>query len=307
MSMVESRMMGNHHVRFGKGGSYWSPAKGGQLRYASKRYGSLVHLLGTGLLYANSGTTSLDSLYIITSISDISCTDLWYKPYYINISLVIFTIGFLFKVSAAPFHFWSPGKRCGKSLFRVKLSNSGDTLELMIPSYNWKVICGWSNYSCTVISHKNPKKEAGYRGSKSDILGSWRPRACARCFARKKSVKEQRVYDNWRVSPRLRCILPDFDRNRGIKNPSKQIIQTQLFSTATTKSRARGVGWNSALAHFIPESILSPWFVTGFVDAEGCFMLTIRRDLRQASGWRVETNFVITQSCWNLFKAILVE
>ena len=53
-------------------------------------------------------STSLDGLYIITSISDVSSTDLWYKPYYINLSLVIFTIGFLFKVSAAPFHFWSP-------------------------------------------------------------------------------------------------------------------------------------------------------------------------------------------------------
>ena len=29
-------------------------------------------LLGTGLLYANSGTTNLDSLYIITSISNVS-------------------------------------------------------------------------------------------------------------------------------------------------------------------------------------------------------------------------------------------
>ena len=65
-------------------------------------------LLGTALIYANSGSTSLDGLYIITSISDVSSTDLWYKPYYINLSLVIFTIGFLFKISAAPFHFWSP-------------------------------------------------------------------------------------------------------------------------------------------------------------------------------------------------------
>ena len=32
----------------------------------------------------------------------------WYKPYYINFSLLVFSIGFLFKVSAAPFHFWSP-------------------------------------------------------------------------------------------------------------------------------------------------------------------------------------------------------
>lgn len=68
-------------------------------------------LLGTALLYANSGTTSIDGIYIITSISDISeesMIDLIYSPYYINISLLILAVGFLFKVSAAPFHFWSP-------------------------------------------------------------------------------------------------------------------------------------------------------------------------------------------------------
>nr|ATI20580.1 NADH dehydrogenase subunit 2 [Ophiognomonia clavigignenti-juglandacearum] len=32
----------------------------------------------------------------------------WYKDDYINFSMLIFIIGFLFKVSAAPFHFWSP-------------------------------------------------------------------------------------------------------------------------------------------------------------------------------------------------------
>ena len=70
-------------------------------------------LLGTSLLYANSGTTSLENLYVITSISDIvqnniNNTICSYKSYYINISLLIMSIGFLFKISAAPFHFWSP-------------------------------------------------------------------------------------------------------------------------------------------------------------------------------------------------------
>ena len=70
-------------------------------------------LLGTSLLYANSGTTNLDGIYVITSLSDIS-NDItnnilyWYKSYYINFSLLILSVGFLFKVSAAPFHFWSP-------------------------------------------------------------------------------------------------------------------------------------------------------------------------------------------------------
>lgn len=70
-------------------------------------------LLGTSLLYANSGTTNLDSLYVITSISEITKDHTinmlyWYKPYYIHLSLLIISVGFLFKVSAAPFHFWSP-------------------------------------------------------------------------------------------------------------------------------------------------------------------------------------------------------
>jgi NADH-ubiquinone oxidoreductase chain 2 len=82
--------------------------KGGLIYFLLVVLSSCFILLGTGLLYANSGSTSLDSLYIITSISDIDSIDLWYKPYYINLSLVIFVIGFLFKISAAPFHFWSP-------------------------------------------------------------------------------------------------------------------------------------------------------------------------------------------------------
>ena len=70
-------------------------------------------LLSTSLLYANSGTTNLDSLYIITSITNVNKDDLtgllyWYKSYYIHISLLFMSVGFLFKVSAAPFHFWSP-------------------------------------------------------------------------------------------------------------------------------------------------------------------------------------------------------
>jgi len=70
-------------------------------------------LLGTGLLYANSGTTNLDGVYVITSLSDIGNDNTsnilyWYKSYYINFSLLILSVGFLFKVSAAPFHFWSP-------------------------------------------------------------------------------------------------------------------------------------------------------------------------------------------------------
>lgn len=73
-------------------------------------------LLGTSLLYGNSGSSQLDGIYVITSLSDIDNNGIkgdndilyWYKPYYINISLLMLSVGFLFKISAAPFHFWSP-------------------------------------------------------------------------------------------------------------------------------------------------------------------------------------------------------
>ena len=74
-------------------------------------------LLGSALLYANSGTTSLDNLYVITSISELDIVEYMHLDtpvsyyvsfYYINLALVVLSVGFLFKVSAAPFHFWSP-------------------------------------------------------------------------------------------------------------------------------------------------------------------------------------------------------
>ena len=70
-------------------------------------------LLGTSLLYANSGTTSLDGYYVITGLSSVADEFTnegvsLYNPMYMNISLLIMSVGFLFKISAAPFHFWSP-------------------------------------------------------------------------------------------------------------------------------------------------------------------------------------------------------
>jgi NADH:ubiquinone oxidoreductase subunit 2 (subunit N) len=49
---------------------------GGLIYFLLGGLSSCFILLGTGLLYANSGSTSLDSLYVITSISDLNGMDL---------------------------------------------------------------------------------------------------------------------------------------------------------------------------------------------------------------------------------------
>jgi NADH-ubiquinone oxidoreductase chain 2 len=94
---------------------------------------SCIILLGISLLYINSGTTNLENIYIINNISDIFTYNILYmnnniysdliisensikelsplifsQYLYLQISLVIMSVGFLFKISAAPFHFWSP-------------------------------------------------------------------------------------------------------------------------------------------------------------------------------------------------------
>nr|YP_010262628.1 NADH dehydrogenase subunit 2 [Gyalideopsis ozarkensis]UIX51991.1 NADH dehydrogenase subunit 2 [Gyalideopsis ozarkensis] len=69
-------------------------------------------LLASGLLYSNSGTSSLEGYYILANLSDVSYSVhnmiYWYDNNYINYCLILLSLGFLFKISAAPFHFWSP-------------------------------------------------------------------------------------------------------------------------------------------------------------------------------------------------------
>lgn len=88
------------------------PATAGGLTYfLLGGLSSCFILLGSALLYVNTGTTNLDNIYVITSINEINNlpTSMYlFQPHYFHISLIIMAVGFLFKVSAAPFHFWSP-------------------------------------------------------------------------------------------------------------------------------------------------------------------------------------------------------
>jgi NADH-ubiquinone oxidoreductase chain 2 len=66
-------------------------------------------LLGIALIYANSGLTNLDGIYSIISESDKYVDySTWYMHSYVFYSLLLISVGFLFKIAAAPFHWWSP-------------------------------------------------------------------------------------------------------------------------------------------------------------------------------------------------------
>jgi NADH-ubiquinone oxidoreductase chain 2 len=66
-------------------------------------------LLGIGLIYANSSGTNLDGLYSLISDSEITSNfSGWYIHEYLFYSLLLISVGLLFKIAAAPFHWWSP-------------------------------------------------------------------------------------------------------------------------------------------------------------------------------------------------------
>ena len=174
-----------------------------------------------------------------------------------------------------------PVTRFGKTVLRDKLSNSGDTLKLLVPSYCWKTISGWNNYSCEVISQKINVSEMGYRGSKSDfrVQQPYRGHPLSRGIIQtKKSVKEQRVNGSWCSKKfkikHLRCTLMGFERNYPINNPSNQ-LKVKNYST---------------LKQSFP---VNAWFWTGLIDAEGSFGVVVDKNNKRTLGWRVQSKFQI--------------
>ncbi len=108
--------------------------------------------------------------------------------------------------------FFESAKWIGISLLCFKLPNSGDTLKLRKPSYNWKIISGWTNYSGMVTSPKMTENEMRNRGSKSDLIENI------------EFVKEQRVDGSYLFKHnKLRCTLMGCESNYQISNPSNQI------------------------------------------------------------------------------------
>ena len=64
---------------------------------------SCLILLGAGLIYAYTGLTNFESIYSLISVSSLN-----YIIQGFSLGLILIMIGFLFKISAAPLHNWSP-------------------------------------------------------------------------------------------------------------------------------------------------------------------------------------------------------
>jgi hypothetical protein len=156
-----------------------------------------------------------------------------------------------------------PAQRNRKTLLWVKLSNSGNSLKLIVLNYIWKYISGWSNYSGIVTSYKMNENEIGYRGSKSILITN--------------IVKEQRVDGNFCINQnpmQIWCTLMGFERNYQLKILSSPLqINTKHFSTFNSKPK------------------MNPWFLTEFADGDSSFTISITKSIKNNIGWKVYANF----------------
>lgn len=153
----------------------------------------------------------------------------------------------------------------------VKLPNFGEVLKflifIMVPNLVGNNGGGWSNYSDKVTSQKILERGMDNRGSKSVLYNN--------------TVKEQRVDGSWRIySIRLRCTLTGFERNYQVRTLSNQFLNKRFYSSASKPP-------------LVSESNFNPWFITGLVDAEGSFMVRIRKNSKYRTGWNVVAIFSI--------------
>lgn len=174
----------------------------------------------------------------------------------------------------------------------VKLPNSGDLLKLLVLSYSWKAICGWSNNSGIVTSQKMIERKMEYRGSKSVVN-------------KNTTVKEQRVDGNYTSNLVLRYTLMGFERNYQVKVPSHLIFKKQYSTNNITRiessdSIVNHFTTNNQVKYSINHSTngklnsIHPFFITGFTDAEGSFMISVKKSSAYRRGWKVQASYVIT-------------
>lgn len=126
-------------------------------------------LLGIALIYANSGLTNLDGIYSVISDSEKDLNfSTWYMHTYVFYSFLLISVGFLFKIAAAPFHWWSPdvydgvptivttfiailGKISILVLFLELVHHTSTMIYSVIQLYSWTVSLSISCFFSLII------------------------------------------------------------------------------------------------------------------------------------------------------------
>jgi len=112
-------------------------------------------------VYINIGT------WLDSEILNISW-EFYFDQLTVSLGLAVIYCSTLIHIYSISYLAADPAMHYGKLLLWEKLSNSGDTLKLMIPNYPLIWVSGQKNSLGKVKIHKMMETEMGYRGSKSE-------------------------------------------------------------------------------------------------------------------------------------------
>lgn len=187
------------------------------------------------------------------------------------------------------------------SILWGKLSNSGDLLKLLIPNLVELYRGGWTNYSGTEITQKITLRILRLtikfisviylgllrKGWKNNIFSVERSMDNRGSKSNYMFVKEQRVDGSWFIGScpvNLRYTLRGFERISWAGIPSNQILSKRLYSTTNNSKNLL----QPKLSTIDKGSFsLNPWFVTGFIDGDGSFAVSIAKK-KSGIGWKIQ-------------------
>nr|QBM09613.1 hypothetical protein [Dactylella sp.] len=222
-------------------------------------------LLGSGLLYANTGATRFDDLYVLYNLTDAMIAQAQEST--INLP------EYLIKDTWVKSHEINPAKWYRMSHMWEKLSNSWKLLKLLIPNNRQTPISEWTNNLCMVITKKFSLQDVDYLRSKSDF--------------KFKSVKEKRVNGNWYKFLIFKMYSNKFLNKLFVQNLTITNNKIIVFNKSLTNSR--GISSIS-----LNQESLHPYFITGFSDGESYFYISVYKFKSMRTGWRTKLIFGIS-------------
>lgn len=87
------------------------------------------------------------------------------------------------------------------------------------------------------------------------------------------------------------------ERKTSLRTILRSLQLPFVFSTASKIfdfwGRILKVNQTSLAPFHTGQAAISPWFITGFTDAEGCFSILIQQNVKYKTGWRVKAIFSI--------------
>ena len=130
----------------------------------------LSSILATVAFYEVGICGSPASIYLLNWVDSELMSISWeflFDQLTVSMFIPVLYISSLIHIFSTNYMAEDPAVCFGKTEKWVKLSNSGDTLKIIVPSHNGNIMCGQNNYLGTVTSYDMNESEMGYRGSKS--------------------------------------------------------------------------------------------------------------------------------------------